>query len=58
VKIHLVHFGGGMSGHIKLVSARVFDWIEAGKQVYTDTSWTIGFAPRWLATEIIDIPTL
>ena len=52
VKIHLVHFGGGMSGHIKLVSSRFFDWLEAGKQIYTDTSWTIGFAPRWLASEI------
>jgi uncharacterized protein len=52
VKIHLVHFGGGMSGHIKLISQRFFDWLEAGRQIYTDTSWTIGFAPRWLASEI------
>ncbi|MFC3892828.1 amidohydrolase family protein [Lentzea rhizosphaerae] len=52
VAVHLVHFGGGMSGHIKLVSHRFFDWIEVGKQVYTDLSWAIGFAPRWLAHEI------
>ena len=52
VKIHLVHFGGGMSGHIKLINERFFSWIEAGKQVYTDTSWAIGFAPRWLVREI------
>ncbi|MGI5237930.1 amidohydrolase family protein [Dactylosporangium sp. CA-139066] len=52
VRIHLVHFGGGMSGHIKLVGGRFFDWIAAGKQVYTDLSWAIGFAPRWLAAEI------
>lgn len=52
VKIHLVHFGGGMSGHIKLAGHRFFDWIERGKQVYTDLSWSIGFAPRWLAAEI------
>ena len=51
-KLHLVHFGGGLSGHIKLVNSRFFDWLEAGKQVYTDTSWAIGFAPRWLASEI------
>jgi uncharacterized protein len=51
-RIHLVHFGGGMSGHIKLVGQRFFDWIAAGKQVYTDLSWAIGFAPRWLAAEI------
>jgi predicted TIM-barrel fold metal-dependent hydrolase len=52
VRIHLVHFGGGMSGHIKLIGGRFFDWIAAGKQVYTDLSWAIGFAPRWLAAEI------
>ncbi|MEQ3550316.1 amidohydrolase family protein [Pseudonocardia nematodicida] len=52
VRLHLVHLGGGMSGHIKLVGGRFFDWIDAGKQVYTDTSWAIGFAPRWLAAEI------
>ncbi|OLR95513.1 amidohydrolase [Actinokineospora bangkokensis] len=52
VDIHLVHFGGGMSGHMKLVGGRFFDWIAAGKRVYTDLSWAIGFAPRWLAEEI------
>jgi uncharacterized protein len=52
VKIHLVHMGGGVSGHIKLINQRFFDWIEAGKQVYTDTSWAVGFAPRWLVREI------
>ena len=52
VKVHLVHFGGGMSGHIKLIGGRFFDWVAAGKQVYTDLSWAIGFAPRWLAQEI------
>lgn len=52
VAIHLVHLGGGMSGHMKLIGGRFFDWISAGKRVYTDTSWAIGFAPRWLAAEI------
>jgi predicted TIM-barrel fold metal-dependent hydrolase len=52
VDIHLVHFGGGMSGHIKLIGSLFFDWIAAGKRVYTDLSWAIGFAPRWLAAEI------
>jgi predicted TIM-barrel fold metal-dependent hydrolase len=50
--IHLVHLGGGMSGHMKLIGGRLFDWIEAGKKVYTDTSWAIGFAPVWLVSEI------
>jgi predicted TIM-barrel fold metal-dependent hydrolase len=52
VRLHLVHFGGGMSGHMKLVGHRFFDWVAAGKQVYTDLSWAIGFAPRWLMAEI------
>jgi predicted TIM-barrel fold metal-dependent hydrolase len=52
VPIHLVHFGGGMSGHIKLIGHRFFDWVAAGRRVYTDLSWAIGFAPRWLADEI------
>jgi predicted TIM-barrel fold metal-dependent hydrolase len=52
VAVHLVHFGGGMSGHIKLAGQRFFDWITAGKRVYTDLSWAIGFAPRWLADEV------
>ncbi|WP_405059418.1 amidohydrolase [Kribbella sp. NBC_01505] len=52
VRLHLVHFGGGMSGHIKLIGSRFFDWIADGKQLYTDLSWAIGFAPGWLAAEI------
>lgn len=51
VKIYLVHFGGGVSGHIRLVH-RFLDWVEQGYKVYTDTTWAIGFGPRWLLTEI------
>lgn len=51
VKIHIVHFGGGVSGHIKLVPM-FLDWVEQGYRVYTDTSWAIGFGTRWLLTEI------
>jgi predicted TIM-barrel fold metal-dependent hydrolase len=51
VKIYLVHFGGGVSGHIRLVH-RFLDWVEQGFKVYTDTTWSIGFGPRWLLTEI------
>jgi predicted TIM-barrel fold metal-dependent hydrolase len=52
VAIHLVHFGGGASGHIKLAGSRFFDWVTTGKRVYTDLSWAVGFAARWLADEI------
>lgn len=51
VKTYLVHFGGGVSGHIRLVP-RFLDWVEDGYQVYTDTTWAIGFGARWLMTEI------
>lgn len=51
VKLYLVHFGGGASGHIKLVP-RFLDWVEQGYKVYADTTWAIGFAARWLLTEI------
>jgi predicted TIM-barrel fold metal-dependent hydrolase len=51
IKIYLVHFGGGVSGHIRLVP-RFLDWVEQGYRVYTDTTWTIGFGARWLLTEI------
>lgn len=51
VKIYLVHFGGGVSGHIKLVP-QFLDWVEQGYQLYCDTTWAIGFGPRWLMTEI------
>jgi len=52
VAVHLVHMGGGMSGHMKLIGQHFFRWIADGKRVYTDTSWAIGFAPRWFAAEI------
>lgn len=51
VKIHLVHFGGGVSGHIRLVP-KFLDWVEEGYKVYTDTTWAIGFGPRWLMHDI------
>jgi predicted TIM-barrel fold metal-dependent hydrolase len=50
-KIYLVHFGGGVSGHIKLVP-KFLSWVEQGYKVYTDTSWAVGFGARWLLTEI------
>lgn len=51
VKIYLVHFGGGVSGHIRLVP-KFLDWVEAGYRLYTDTTWAVGFGVRWLLTEI------
>ncbi len=51
VKIHVVHMGGGVSGHIKFVP-RFFDLVEEGYQVYTDSSWAVGFGSSWLLKEI------
>ena len=50
-KIYLVHMGGGVSGHIKLVP-KFLQWVQDGYKVYTDTSWAVGFGVRWLLTEI------
>ncbi len=51
VKIHVVHMGGGVSGHIKFVP-RFFDLVEEGYKVYTDSSWAVGFGSSWLLKEI------
>ena len=46
-----MHFGGGVSGHIKLVP-KFLQWVRDGYKVYTDTSWAVGFGARWLLVEI------
>ncbi|WP_238590777.1 amidohydrolase family protein [Paenibacillus beijingensis] len=51
MKIHLVHMGGGVSGHIRLLS-QWKDLIEGGYRIYIDTSWAIGFAVRKLLQEV------
>ncbi|MCK5351845.1 amidohydrolase [bacterium] len=51
LKIHVVHAGGGVSGHIKFIP-EFFNLIREGYKVYTDTSWAVGFCPRWLCDEI------
>jgi predicted TIM-barrel fold metal-dependent hydrolase len=51
VKTYLVHCGGGVSGQIKLVP-KFLDWVEQGYKVWTDVTWTTGFGPRLLLTEI------
>lgn len=51
VKIHVVHMGGGVSGHIKFVP-EFFNLIREGYQIYTDSTWAVGFAPRLLLDEI------
>lgn len=51
IKIHLVHLGGGVSGHIKLVP-RFVELVREGYQVYTDTTWAVGFGSRWLLAEL------
>jgi len=51
VKVHAVHAGGGVSGHIKFIP-EFFNLIREGYQVYTDTSWSVGFCSRYLLDEI------
>jgi len=49
----LVHMGGNARGHFKLIP-RFFDWLEAGYDVYVDTSWSRGFGPRWFVREFLE----
>ena len=51
VKVHVVHCGGGVSGHIKFIP-EFFNLIRDGYKVYTDTSWAVGFCQRYLLQEI------
>ncbi len=51
VKVHVVHCGGGVSGHIRFIP-EFFNLINEGFQVYTDLSWAVGFSPRYLLSEI------
>jgi predicted TIM-barrel fold metal-dependent hydrolase len=51
VKVHVVHCGGGVSGHIKFIP-EFFNLIREGYKVYTDTSWSIGFCSRYLFDEM------
>src|SRR3569833_512962 len=51
VAVHLVHMGGGMSGHIKLIGQRFFAWVAAGMRVYTDTSLANSNTPHKNTTE-------
>lgn len=50
-KIHCVHMGGGVSGHIKFVP-QFFDLVKEGYQLYTCSSWAVGFGSTWLLKEI------
>lgn len=52
IKVHVAHAGGGVSGHIKFVP-EFFKMIKEGYKVYTDTSWAVGFGPRYLFDEML-----
>jgi len=51
IKVHLVHMGGGVSGHIRIVP-KFIEFVKEGYQVYTDTTWAVGFGSRWLLHEV------
>lgn len=51
VKVHLVHMGGGVSGHIKCVPW-FLQKVREGYQIYTDCTWSVGFGPRFMLSEI------
>jgi predicted TIM-barrel fold metal-dependent hydrolase len=47
---HLVHSGGIAGGHFAALP-RILDRLET-HEVYCDTSWSRGFAPRWFYREL------
>ncbi len=47
----LVHMGEAIAPVFRFVP-RFVEWIEAGYDVYTDTSLAPGFAPSWLLSEL------
>ncbi|MDD4803395.1 MAG: amidohydrolase family protein [Syntrophomonas sp.] len=51
IRIHIIHMGGGVSGHIKMVP-RFVNWLKDGYQVFTDGAWAVGFAGRLMVDEI------
>jgi predicted TIM-barrel fold metal-dependent hydrolase len=51
IKVHIVHCGGGVSGHIKLIP-EFMNLIREGYPVTTDFSWAVGFAQRFMFDEI------
>lgn len=51
IRIHIIHLGGGVSGHIKMVP-KFIEWVKEGYKVYTDGCWAVGFSVRFLLDEI------
>lgn len=42
----------GLVVHVRTSPGGASDVDEVGERVHTDTSWAVGFAPRWLAAEV------
>jgi len=51
VPYYYAHMGGGVSGQIKFVP-EFLRMIKDGYKIYTDPSWSTGFGPRLLLSEI------
>ncbi len=51
IRIHVIHLGGGVSGHIKMVP-KFIQWLKDGYKIYTDGCWAVGFGVRFLLDEI------
>jgi predicted TIM-barrel fold metal-dependent hydrolase len=51
IKVHIVHCGGGVSGHIKLIP-EFMNMVRDGYQITTDFSWAVGFCQRFMFDEI------
>jgi predicted TIM-barrel fold metal-dependent hydrolase len=47
IKIYVVHFGGGVSGHIKF-GPQFIGLVKEGYKIWGDFTWSVGFGPRWM----------
>ncbi|MBI5695300.1 MAG: amidohydrolase family protein [Nitrospirae bacterium] len=57
VRFHLVHMGGNVDAHFYLIP-RLLEWREEGLNIVCDTSWSGGFALRWLLDLASENPLL
>jgi len=55
ITFHLVHMGNTASGHFYLLP-RMEEWISQGLDIVCDTSWSCGFALRWVLREALIKP--
>ena len=49
--IQFVHMGNLPGGHFKFIPMFI-EWLKLGYNAYCDISWSRGFGPRWMISEL------